>query len=526
MNKKNLIVILLFFVVLLTVIYTTDDYGIAWDEPQYFHSSDLIMKWFSMVGNSLTKEDVSDVISDKTIKKYWHWDPEHVPHPPFSRILSGITKTIFSPLVGSIAYRFSTAFFFAMLTVIVFLWMSELYDIKTGIFSALSVFLMPHLFGHAHFAMTDIPLTTMWFLTVYCFYRGLTDWRWSIVLGIVFELSLSTKFPAFLIPMPLFLWAHIYRRKEYHNNAFSMIFISPIVMIATQPYLWHRTLPRIIEFVYDSTTRLYTFGKSFTTYFLHNTYLSDELPWFYPFFITVVTIPLTILSFSVIGILFTITRERLKNDTSVLFLMNAILILLLPLMPGAVIHDGTRLLLPAFSFIAVLAGVGFYHLFKFFLAHLSNYSIFSHVNNLNKKVAAAIFIVVFSLPAINIIAIHPYELSYYNILVGGIKGANKLGLETTYLQEVITPSFLESLNRELPQNARLNASFSNFMMEIYQKNGMLRKDIKIVDSINFDFYMLLNRQGQFNDFERWLVTHTPYMVVQIHSVPLIFLYKM
>ncbi len=206
--------------------------------------------------------------------------------------------------------------------------------------------------------------------------------------------------------------------------------------------------------------------------------------------------------------------------------MNAIFILVLPLMPGAVIHDGIRLLMPAFPFATVLAGVGFYHGCRFFSARLTNYSIFRHVNNLDKKIGIAIFMVVFSLPAINITVIHPYELSYYNILVGGIKGANKLGLETTYLQEVITPSFLASLNTELPQNARLNASFSNFMMEIYQKNGMLRRDIKIVDSINCDFYMLLNRQGLFNDFERWLITHTPYMVVQLRSVPLIFLYKM
>ena len=225
----------LFLGSLLLVAATLKDYGITWDEPAYFHASDLQNQWLVEFGENLLRSDLGKSLQDENIKKAWHWDPYHVPHPPFSRIVSGITKATFAPYVDKfVAYRLGPALFFALLVTCIYVWMRDLFDEATGLFSALALLVIPNLFGFAHIAVTDIALAAMWFFTVYCFSRGLDNWRWSIVLGLVWGLALATKFPALMLPVPLLLWAHLYLRADYRNNLFSMIFLGPLVAVASQ----------------------------------------------------------------------------------------------------------------------------------------------------------------------------------------------------------------------------------------------------------------------------------------------------
>jgi hypothetical protein len=48
-----------------------------------------------------------------------------------------------------------------------------------------------------------------------------------------------------------------------------------------------------------------------------------------------------------------------------------------------------------------------------------------------------------------LVALHPYGLSYYNALVGGLKGAERLGLELTYWSDPIDARLLNELAKEL-----------------------------------------------------------------------------
>ena len=161
-KRRYLVAFVLFLGVFLATALTASHYGLAWDEPYYFHSSDLHMEWGSNLAKSLVNFEPSQSLSDDTITKYWHWDPYHVPHPPFSMLLSGLSKALFSPFMDTfVAYRLSTAFLFSLLIGVLYLWIAEIWSGKAGLFAALTLFFMPHVFGHAHFAMTDIPLTCL-----------------------------------------------------------------------------------------------------------------------------------------------------------------------------------------------------------------------------------------------------------------------------------------------------------------------------------------------------------------------------
>ena len=512
--------------VFLLVASTSSHYGLTWDEPNYFHASDLELQWFDEFFRGVLQGNPGSVLSDEKIESAWRWDPYHVPHPPFSRLLSALTKAAFSPFMDKFtAYRLAPALLFALLVAVMYVWMAELFDRVTGLFTALALVVMPNLFGYAHFAMTDMPLTTLWFLTVYCFWRGLKDWRWSIALAVVWGLALATKFPAFLIPIPLLLWAHLYHRRSYHNNVFSMIFLSPIVMVILQPYLWHKTLPRIALFLYDSVSRAYRYETNFAIYFYNKIYVTSVVPWYYPFFMTGVSIPEGILVLCLIGLIALIWASP-RRETTVLFLFNAVFILVLGLVPGAVLHDVNRLMLPVLPFLGGLAGCGLFFLARFLTQQCQGILSLGKIQYLRAKLIGSVFVLALFPAVLGLVIYHPYQLSYYNWLVGGIRGAYQRGLEVTYQMEAITPNFLQYLNRELPPHATISARNANYIYEYYQKENRLRQDFRIITGADYDYYIFQNRVSMFTDFEKELVTNVhPYKTVRIYGVPIIYVYK-
>ena len=512
--------------VFLLVASTSSHYGLTLDEPNYFHASDLELQWFGEFFQGVLQGAPGSVLSEEKIEAAWRWDPYHVPHPPFSRLLSALTNTAFSPFIDKFtAYRLAPALLFAVLVAVMYVWMAELFDRVTGLFAALALVVIPNLFGYAHFAVTDMPLTTMWFLTVYCFVKGLKDWRWSLVLAVVWGFALATKFPAFLIPIPLLFWAHLYHRRSYLNNVFSMIFLSPIIMVSLQPYLWHQTLPRIALFLYDSVSRAYRYETNFAIYFYNKIYVTSVVPWYYPFFMTAVTIPEAILVLCLIGLI-ALIWARPQREKMVLFLFNAVFILVLGLIPGAVLHDVNRLMLPVLPFLAGLAAYGYFALINCLTGESRRLARLKKIRHLCAKLIAVAFILLL-IPAVpDLFVYHPYQLSYYNRLVGGIRGAYQRGLEVTYLMDALTPNFLQFLNRDLPPHAVITGRNTNYIFDYYKKENRLRHDIQITAGMDYDYYILQNRVSLFTDFDKKLVTGVrPYKTVRIYGVPLVYVYK-
>ena len=517
----------LFLAAFILVAVTAGDYGVTWDEPAYFHASDLHMEWLTEFGHNLARSELTKSVQDETIKKDWHWDPYHVPHPPFSRIVSGVMKVLFSPYVDKfIAYRLGPALFFALLVACMYQWVADLFNSATGLFSALALIAIPNLFGFAHIAVTDMPLTAMWFLTAYCFWKGLRSWKWSIMLAIVWGIALATKFPALLIPIPLILWAHLHYRRSYTNNVFAMFFCSPLIMIACQPYLWHQPGLRIVQFLFEGLSRGYRAETSYSIFFQGQLYLTHQLPWYYPFFLISITTPEVILSLALLGTA-CLPSLREQRAPAVLFLMCAMFILMTGLLPGAVLHDGQRQLLPTLPFITAMAGVGFFVASNWLQKLFVSWEYLRKIRRLPQKIVTVMMILLLFFPALDTYLFHPFQLSYYNRLVGGIYGAYLRGLEVTYFLEAFTPDFVEALNETLPADATINASFGNGMLDYYQKEGRLRSDINIVDSRPFDYYVLLNRRSALSPRERMLVNghYETFLAVTIARVPLVSVFQ-
>jgi hypothetical protein len=523
LRARWLIPLGLFIGAMLLVAVTSKDYGVTWDEPPYFHASDLHIGWMSTFVENCVRGELRESLTDQTIKSAWRWNPYNVPHPPFSRIVSGLSQLASTPILDKISgYRLGPALFFALLVTLVFRWMDELFGRAAGLFSACAVVLIPNLFGYAHFAVTDMPLAAMWFATVYCYYKGLSSWQWSVALGIVWGLAVSTKFPALLALIPLVIWAHWFYRDKYANNLFAMLFLAPIVVVATQPYLWHQTGLRVLEFFYEGISRGYRVETNFGVFFSHQVLSSHQLPWYYSFFLVGATTPEPIMILALLGIISLVGKQEHRSVIALL-LLNGTFVLMLGAMPGAVLHDGVRQMLSALPFIAALAGAGFYALAAWLHCFARNKPRLRTIANIKAKIYVALFLVLGFAPVLDLYLSHPYQLSFYNRLVGGIRGAYQRGLETTYFLEALTPDFLRAMNEKLPRNASVNASFANIILAYYQKQGLLRQDLTIINHGSFDYLVLLNRRSALSARERDLIDSAkrPYISVSLAGVPLI-----
>ncbi len=494
-----------FFLIALTI----NQPGLTWDEANYIPSSISYLDWFRQLKSP-------HAFSAAVITKYWLATREH---PPLAKLLSALTILIFHNIAGLIASaRLSVAAGFSLLLVLVYWLVRQFHNWKAGLFSGLSLLIMPRLFGHAHLASLDMPMSMMSVLVVFSFVRGIKSWKWSLLFGLFFGLALATKLNALFLPFPLLIWAHLYHRRQYSNNLMAMLFLSPLIFLAIWPWLWVDTSQRLFQYLALKIQR-----SAIPVYYLGKTYAEVPPPWHYPFLLTAVTIPsgllLTIaagfirvikVSFKVPGIKTSplpggpARNEHLRafthSQVGMLVIFSALFPLLLMSLPGVPKYDGIRLFLPAFPFLAILSGIGLEWLAENaggFIRRKFNLRIIT-------RLPLVIGLLFLGLNAWPLVAISPYYLSYYNGLVGGVRGARKLGLETTYWGDTMTQTVLNYLNKQ-PSGTKVSFfPLGSNVVPLLKLTGKLRSDIEVTSRQKADILVLNCRQGFF-DKELWKI---------------------
>lgn len=497
--KHNYIIALgLFLLILAILLATQSHYGLAWDEPYNYNPSVLAWDWSELV---LTHP--IQAFSDDQITESW---TEIHEHPSLSKWIACFSYGIFHRALGDLlSFRLGEFVFFSLFLAIFYSVLSEWFSKTVGLFSALILFFMPRIFAQAHFATTDIPMMIMVFYTTVCFYKGLDSKIWSMILGIVWGLALATKINALFIPIPLILWAHIFHRQKWGRNIFCMIFISPLIFILSWPWLWHHTLERFFEYLY-----FYTGHKDTTVFYFGKMYTLVPAPWHYPLVYTFTTIPVVTIFLILLGF----KIEKSKSNIHFLIIFMALFPIILQSLPNTPRYDGIRLFLNSFPFIAALAGLGFEYLI-------------SRIPLRNPRTAFPILFTLFLIPSLfQTWNNHPYELSYYNFLIGGVQGAHNRGMESTYWCEAVNKEVWDYLNQNMPPNSKIQfLSFSDEVLQWYKDHGWIRKDLDCSPQDTPNYYVLLCRQGFFGQQEWFLYNQVkPLKSFQLHDVPLVNIY--
>ncbi|HEU5118845.1 MAG TPA: glycosyltransferase family 39 protein, partial [Isosphaeraceae bacterium] len=249
----------------------------------------------------------------------------------------------------------------------------------------------------------------------------------------------------------------------------AIIAFAPVVGWLGNPAWWRETLPRLTHYYMLNTARRGALPDILILY-LGQTY-KYSLPWHNAWVLMAVTVPVLVLLMALVGLVRKLRTAR--TDALPLFCLLNLLVLPVMRMLPTPAHDGVRLFLPSFFFLAAFAGWGIEGLSDL-LARLARRP--------PRLFRAALMLLVLGDSAWQLWAIHPFELSYYNRLVGGPSGAWHRGFELTYWYDAFTPEVIDQLNRKLPEGAYvtfMNDLSSPSTFQELQSLGHLRGDIHL-----------------------------------------------
>jgi 4-amino-4-deoxy-L-arabinose transferase-like glycosyltransferase len=442
---------------------TARDIGVTWDEPVYMEASELYVSW---LGELVSRPGYA--LSDSGIRTYWALNHEH---PPFDKLWSGLIWSVSRNWVDHLtAHRLGNIILSGGLIALLYLMVAGGYGRVAGLVAAGALLTMPRFFFHAHLASLGVPTTATIFLVTFLFWRALDrpQVRWSLWLGIPFGLALATKING-LVELPILLgsWSLLYRRQRYVLFRLGLMgLFGVLVWLMLWPWLYYDTLNRLTGYVSFMTTNHYQIAQ------YYRGHLYTPPPWHFPFAMTLMVVPLTLTLLAAVGSVHVLVGRR-KQALGGLFVLGSLIPLLILAIGKAQVFDNDRLLMPAFPFVAGLAGIGFSQVALGIrtLAQQSGREQWA-------RPAMLILVALLFVPHIALASkLYPHLLSYYSETVSGLSGARRLGMETTYWAETYAEA-LPYLNSHAPRGAMVWVEAHDVML-YYQAHGMLRSDLRI-----------------------------------------------
>ena len=419
------------------------------------------------------------------------------------------------------------------------------------------LFFHPRWFAHSHMAEYDIQIAMVWWAAAVSFHWAnstrlpkRTIWSRSAVAAFFFALALSVKIHAFFLPFPFLFWVLLFQRWQAWRWALLSAFMGPLLYLASQPYLWWNTAERLGKRLLDYGEKLpinvFYFGEVYP----------GNLPWHYAWVLLGVTLPVGFLVLFVLGMLRFISSAtedlsrwiRGERDTlqqkdveeesvsgsvapvvrgperggdrlewMVFLLLNAVATPILFTWKSP--YDGIRLFLAALPFLAMIGAEGI---------GLLEERLRLRFGEVARRAVPAAAVLLVGCQAFTCYQLHPFQLAHYSALVGGVRGAHHLGLETTYWADAITPGFVAEMADRLPEDANLwlHALDPEPLLE-YQRQGTAPQGWRFNEEGLIHAHLVHFRQGFFGPGQWQLVSsERPWLLQEaIHDVPLVRVYR-
>jgi 4-amino-4-deoxy-L-arabinose transferase-like glycosyltransferase len=461
-HKRTALLLAMLAVVLLTA--TAPDIGLTWDEPAYIAASESYAAW---LGELVTHPGYA--LSAEGIRYYWTPNNEH---PPLDKVWSGliwsVARHIFDDLT---AHRLGNILLVGALVAMVYLMVATQHGPTAGLAAAGTLFTMPRFFFHAHLAALDVPAAFAVFAVVFFFWytKDRPGPRWDIGLGLVWGLALATKINAVFVPPTLLLWILIFQHRSYLLRRLVLMgLIGAPFSLMLWPWLYYEPVERLLEYLGFVTIHHWEIGQ----WYLGRFYMPP--PWHFPFVITFAVVPLTLTILYIIGIA-RVVRGKRTLALGWLFILCALVPMLALTTGRSMVYDNDRLFMPSFPYLAALAGLGFDWLTR---------GLWQVIHRVARPVwerplAWAVAGIVFAPHIVHALGLYPHLLSYYSESIGGLPGATRLQLETTYWCETYFEAFPYLNAYAQPRDIIWVQGWSYDVLLYYQLQGKLRRDLRV-----------------------------------------------
>ncbi len=461
------------------LVATNPPVGITWDEPAYIVASDSYMQWFGIVRDARGMALQSSLLDAL-------WSPNHE-HPPLAKIWMGL----FVPLGGALgmddlgAHRLGNMVLVGAMLAALFLMVASAAGSRAGLLAVASLLAMPRFFFHAHLAALDIPAAACVVLltALFWFARERRSLWWSLLFAIGWGVGLGFKVNVAFVMPALAIWMLLcWRRWHLFWRLAIASLLGPPLFVALWPWLYNSTADRLYDYIAFLTWNHWQNGQFYLGHFVR------PPPWHFPFITAYAVTPLGILLAALVGLIAGLRAPAAPKLASpaapntvraaaALFAIGALVPLLALTTGKSMVYDQERMFMPAFPFIAALAGLGLDAAVRWVAARRDGAGQSSA--GLRRAIAAAIPLGVLAPPLVAAALLWPHLLSFYSAGVGGLPGAVGLGFERTYWTDGYAAA-IPYLNANAKRGAIVwSETWSHDDLIAYQRMGQLRADLRI-----------------------------------------------
>ena len=419
----------------LLVLVTLADPGITVDEPLDVRPGRNYVAALRTNGLKFFTQQVSDRV---------YLDNKE--HPPLGRWLLGIASTLGEPFevlflggadpvgIYVVSGRIAPALVFAWLVGVVASEAGRKRGVAAAWAAGFSLIVMPRVFTHAHLGALDLFIAAFWSVALIKAERALTSahpTRGMAIAAVFWSFALLTKIHAWLLPPIVLVRAiSVLGPKRAFLPMLAWTIVGLTLFFIGWPWLWFDPIGRLATYLGTGVERTAIYVQYFG-----QVYRDRDVPWHFPWLHFIATVPVGLHYFGVVGSV----RAIRQRDGAGLVLLGAVFAILAFFSTNVPVYDGERLYLLTFPLWAILAGRGFSEIWE-----KSN----------GKRSAKWTWCVILLLQGAPLIVMHPFGLSYYNICVGGLPGAERLGLELTYWSDSVDPRLLRKLAASAPTEAK------------------------------------------------------------------------
>jgi hypothetical protein len=478
---------------------TSPGLPMTWDEGSAIWRSGGIRRWAELVVAPDPGQQPLPPLSREGIAKYWPYTTQIEGHPALYGIVIAMGRSISDGWLGPLdSARFGPILLFAVAAGAMFYRIARDDSILAALAAVAALMLLPRMFAHAHFASFDGPLVSCWILAWAAFAPARESWRGACLFGIALGMTFSAKATGWIAPLPFVAWTLAYRDRAGAKGLALALPLALGTFFLLNPPLWHQPVQGWITFFQMNLNRG---GFNISTQFFGRMYnLDHPLPWYNTIVWTGITVPVGLLFLTIVGMAVALRRWR-RDRAGTLLVANALVLLLVRALPWAPPHDGVRLFLPAFAFLAALSGVGAAAVVAF-----AERRVVAGVRS--RWVAVGGVLLLYAASATSLVWYGPQWLSYYNLLIGGLPGATALGMEPTYYWDGLDRSVLDWLDRHTEGDDKVHfAASSTENLHLMRAWGTMPVEFRSSVPGTYRWYVLQHRPSAWQPPDRWLIEH-------------------
>ncbi|MBS1123934.1 MAG: hypothetical protein H6Q90_6162 [Deltaproteobacteria bacterium] len=523
------------------VIANQEQVGIARDEMVYMGAGDHYADWWgayvTSLGGTISRPEVTSRAAITRTFGGPQVTDNNREHPPLIKTLFGISHRLLHDRLGVnelTAYRLPSALLHGLLVLLVFSMVLELWGFGEAVVSALLVVFLPRALFHAGLACFDAPMMTLWFATIYTYWRCLDGRKWPWQVGVVFGLALATKHNALLLPFALGVHYLIAGFREGGLKGMvvfrwrvivSLAVLGPLTLIAVWPWLWFDAYSHVKDWLAFHMTHVH-----YNFEYLGTNWNAPRFPWHVALVTTLFTVPVATLGAAVLGAGVWIANRRHgrgRTRAPGLLLVLSVVASMGPFFLGTTpIFGAEKHWMPALPSICIAAGVGTMWAARTLASFVHQQAV------ARRLVLGLVGGLVVGAAAVETVTAQPYALSWYNALAGGAPGGADLGMNRQFWGVAAAGTF-PVLRAKVPPSLPVYSHDASPAWGFYGKLGELPRSLPDAGGeqagISRSELAIVIHERHFNRHD-YMIWNTygmvqPIFVLRAHGVPIVSVYQ-